>query len=100
MSVIPENNMNLQGEVKMQNSGSGTNPCDIGYSPDNMYYNQMYTANYPMNTGYHQMKLAAAYVPYQYLNYVYPPMTGLMKGTIFPELDRPYGVDPEYTVDA
>jgi hypothetical protein len=27
-------------------------------------------------------------------------MKGLKAGTIFPELDRPYGVDPEYTVDA
>lgn len=45
-------------------------------------------------------KLAHAYVPFQHLNCVYPPMQGLERGTIFPELDRPYGVDPEYTVDA
>jgi hypothetical protein len=45
-------------------------------------------------------RLATAYVPFQYLNSVYPPMQGLERGTIFPELDRPYGVDPEYTVDA
>ncbi len=45
-------------------------------------------------------KLATAYVPFQYLNCVYPPMQGLERGTIFPELDRPYGIDPEYTYDA
>jgi hypothetical protein len=44
--------------------------------------------------------LATAYVPFQYLNCLYPPMRGLGQGTIFPELDRPYGVDPEYTADA
>lgn len=45
-------------------------------------------------------KLAHAYVPFQYLMCVYPPQKGLERGTIFPELDRPYGADPEYTVDA
>jgi hypothetical protein len=45
-------------------------------------------------------KLAHAYVPYQCMVCLYPPMKGLDSGTIFPELDRPYGVDPEYTVDA
>lgn len=45
-------------------------------------------------------KLASAYVPFQYLDCLYTPEMGLKAGTIFPELDRPYGVDPEYTVDA
>lgn len=45
-------------------------------------------------------KLAHAYVPFQTLNCIYPPMVGLKKGTIFPELDSPYGSDPEYTIDA
>ncbi|HEY9060815.1 MAG TPA: spore coat associated protein CotJA [Pseudobacteroides sp.] len=45
-------------------------------------------------------KLAHAYVPFQYMNCLYTPEVGLKRGTIFPELDRPYGVDPEYTVDA
>lgn len=44
--------------------------------------------------------LAHAYVPFQKLVCIYPPMKGLSAGTIFPELDRPYGVDPEYTIDA
>lgn len=46
------------------------------------------------------IKLAHAYVPFQCLNCIYPPMKGLKRGTIFPELDMPYGADPEYTVDA
>lgn len=37
-----------------------------------------------------EFKLAEAYVPYQVLQKVYEPMKGLMKGTIFPELNRPY----------
>jgi hypothetical protein len=44
--------------------------------------------------------LAHAYVPFQYLMCLYPPLKGLERGTIFPELDREYGADPEYTVDA
>lgn len=45
-------------------------------------------------------KLATAYVPFQYLNCLYPPLKGLDSGTIFPELDRPYGVDPEFLINA
>jgi hypothetical protein len=45
-------------------------------------------------------KYAHAYVPFQTLTNVYPPEKGLVQGTIFPELDAPYGSDPEYTVDA
>lgn len=44
-------------------------------------------------------KLAHAYVPVQTLGCIYPPMKGLSRGTIFPELDMPYGTDPEYMVD-
>lgn len=46
-----------------------------------------------------EMKLAHAYVPFQYLNCIYQPVEGLESGTIFPELDRPYGKDPEYLED-
>lgn len=46
------------------------------------------------------MMLAKAYVPFQQMMCIYPPMKGLERGTIFPELDRPYGADPEYVVDA
>ncbi len=46
------------------------------------------------------MKLAHAYVPFQRIGCLFPPMKGLDAGTIFPELYRPYGVDPEYTIDA
>lgn len=49
---------------------------------------------------YSEMKLAHAYVPFQCLSCLYVPMIGLCRGTIFPELDMPYGTDPEYTVDA
>jgi len=45
------------------------------------------------------MELAHAYVPFQQLDSIYPPEKGFKQGTIFPGLDRPYGVDPEYTVD-
>jgi hypothetical protein len=39
-------------------------------------------------------RLAHAYVPFQCLCCLYPPEKGLQQGTIFPELDRPYGMDP------
>ncbi|NLD48739.1 MAG: spore coat associated protein CotJA [Clostridiaceae bacterium] len=45
-------------------------------------------------------KLAHAYVPFQCMTCIYPPLKGLYAGTIFPELDRPYGEDPEYLLDA
>jgi hypothetical protein len=45
-------------------------------------------------------RLAHAYVPFQCLMCLYPPETGLERGTIFPELDRPYGSEAEYTADA
>lgn len=44
-------------------------------------------------------RLAHAYVPFQCLDCLYPPMLGLKQGTIFPELDRPYGADPAYSYD-
>lgn len=44
-------------------------------------------------------KLAHAYVPFQFLSCLYTPEAGLTQGTIFPELDRPYGTDPEYLID-
>jgi hypothetical protein len=37
-----------------------------------------------------EFELATAYVPYQVLCKIYEPMKALMKGTIFPELYRPY----------
>ena len=45
-------------------------------------------------------RLAHAYVPFQYLMCLYPPEIGLEQGTIFPELNWPYGSEPEYTEDA
>ena len=44
-------------------------------------------------------RLAHAYVPFQVLCCLYQPEVGHRQGTIFPELDRPYGTDPEYVVD-
>ncbi|GAB6099572.1 hypothetical protein JCM16358_14510 [Halanaerocella petrolearia] len=36
------------------------------------------------------LDLAEAYIPFQEYNRRYSPKEGLMKGTIFPELYRPY----------
>jgi len=44
-------------------------------------------------------RLAHAYVPFQCLQCLYMPEIGLKQGTIFPELDRPYGADPAFTYD-
>jgi hypothetical protein len=37
-----------------------------------------------------QLKLAQAYVPFQVYVQRWPPVVGLDRGTIFPELYRPY----------
>jgi len=42
------------------------------------------------------LPLAQAFVPFQNLNCVYPPMEGLHNGTIFPELNMPYDKSPEH----
>lgn len=39
---------------------------------------------------YYDWKLARAYVPFQKYRERYDHMKGLMRGTIFPELDMPY----------
>lgn len=39
--------------------------------------------------------LAQAYVPFQEMNEIYPPEEGLIKGTIYPELDMPYWERPK-----
>lgn len=62
--------------------------CDLGVMP------------YCEPGCFSKIEYAKAYVPFQCLNCIYPPIKGLCSGTIFPELDRPYGADPEYTVDA
>lgn len=45
-------------------------------------------------------RLAHAYVPFQRLECLYPPEKALMQGTVFPELDWPYGTETEYVFDA
>lgn len=62
-----------------------------GYVYDHMYKPEMLVAQqYEIPVMGPEFKLADAYVPYQMLQKVYEPMRGLMKGTIFPELYRPY----------
>lgn len=50
-----------------------------------------------MNGDYYASKresdLARAYIPFQYMNQVYSPSEALQKGTLFPELYRPYRVE-------
>ena len=48
----------------------------------------------PQETVITDVKLARAYVPFQRLCNTFPPLEGLVHGTIFPELLSPYeGVD-------
>jgi len=37
-----------------------------------------------------QKGLAEAYIPFQIYDQIYEPEVGLRRGTIFPELDKPY----------
>lgn len=44
------------------------------------------------------VRLAAAYVPYQFMCSLYSPMDSLIKGTAFPELFSPYlGANKNYS---
>ena len=62
--------------------------------------NNMYAMTHYCEGPIWNAELAKAYVPYQSLMCLYSPLKGLNQGTISPELDHPYGLDPEYTVDA
>lgn len=44
----------------------------------------------PQETVITNVRLAAAYVPYQKLCTLFPPLEALKKGTAFPELYSPY----------
>lgn len=44
----------------------------------------------PQETVIRNVRLAAAYVPYQYLCELFSPVEALKKGTVFPELYSPY----------
>jgi hypothetical protein len=48
----------------------------------------------PRGACFPQARLAEAWVPYQCLMMVFDPAVGLMHGTIFPELVRPYDRHP------
>ena len=39
-----------------------------------------------------KLPLAYAYVPYQQMNKTYAAVEALNRGTVFPELDKPYSV--------
>lgn len=56
---------------------------------------QMQEMNYSLNcipqeTVIRNVRLAAAYVPYQKLCTIFSPIEALSKGTVFPELYSPY----------
>ncbi|AUG58998.1 spore coat associated protein CotJA [Acetivibrio saccincola] len=51
----------------------------------------------PQETVLRNVRLARAYVPFQKLCSLYPPIEALKRGTAFPELYSPYrGVDKNY----
>lgn len=59
--------------------------------------NTCYTNNcIPQELVIENVRLAAAYVPYQYLCQLFNPIETLKKGTAFPELFSPYDVTAEY----
>jgi hypothetical protein len=56
-----------------------------------MMDNNMPMANcIPQETVIKDVRLAAAYVPYQKLCTLFPPLEALKRGTAFPELFSPY----------
>lgn len=61
-----------------------------------MNFNQMSTC-IPQETVIRNVRLAAAYIPYQKLCTIFSPLEALSKGTVFPELYSPYvGKDKKF----
>jgi hypothetical protein len=50
----------------------------------------------PQETVIRNVRLAAAYVPFQFLCKMFSPLDALRKGTAFPELYSPYNIDSKY----
>ncbi len=48
----------------------------------------------PVGACFPQARLAEAWTPYQMIGEIFDPVTGLLHGTIFPELVRPYVPHP------
>ncbi len=88
------NAANAENAAKVSNAAEAAEVQTISCDDFNMCKLQYY--NPPPIIG---ARLAHAYVPFQCLCCLYPPMLGLKQGTIFPELDRPYGADPAYSYD-
>lgn len=59
-----------------------------------VYPNQNNNAIEPVGACFPQARLAEAWVPYQCMVVVFEPDIGLVHGTIFPELVRPYQPHP------
>lgn len=48
----------------------------------------------PMGACFPEARLSEAWTPYQRLRMIFDPAIGLVEGTIFPELVRPYTPQP------
>lgn len=55
-----------------------------------MPQNQAMSSCIPQETVIENVRLAAAYVPYQFLCALFTPIEALRRGTAFPELFSPY----------
>lgn len=97
--MMPYSHGQMQYNPASMPSGFGLMPQSTGMAPYNPSMTPCVcdTQCVPMPATF---QLARAYVPFQCLVCLYPPMQGLTAGTIFPELHAPYGVDPEYVIDA
>lgn len=74
---------------RMNDSMNRDNSC--GCRRDNNSYTQNSDNNMSRRCGDMEgFALAMAYVPWQMWNEIYPLNTGLQRGTIFPELDKPF----------
>ena len=54
------------------------------------FYSEDYAATQPLPPLPLNPALAMAYVPFQQANELYEPEKGLSRGTLFPELDKPF----------
>ena len=87
-NIMPEayanipSNVSADGKAKTKTAGAHEISCKDFDMCKLQYYNPQPIVG---------ARLAHAYVPFQCLCCLYPPLLGLKQGAIFPGLGRPYG---------
>ncbi len=86
------NMSNTASMGNMANAGSMSSPANMGNMANAESMDDMEGAACALNTPPFPAVTvpAMAYVPFQQFGTIYPPDKGIERGTIFPELDKPF----------